>query len=215
MRKKTRYLLILLLFTASCSSLPEILSENKNPFTDNSFREKAFLRENWLLTHSIELTLPTGSRGYTIGISKLDPRKMRIETVMLSLEGLVVFQSVYQNSMEIIKAVPPMDSKEFGKGLINDIKLIFFPPDYRDIRSGKLSDGSGIYRYSGRRGTVDIIFFNDRTIIKKKYDRNNSLLRIVKLENINSKGIARSIEIKKPGLTGYTLNLKLLKSEKY
>lgn len=208
-------LFFLLSAVLSCAGIPEIipavpLDESKIEAACGS----VFLSSSWRLVHSIEAVMPDGSKGYVIGITAADPVKGKIHAVIMSIEGLVVFEAESGADLRIIRAMPPFDSQVFAAGLMNDIRLIFFRPGEKE-RSGLLSDGSYICRYKKPDGnSVDVICSADRSWKILLYDGNHKLLRSVRASVPDRQGLPSKIDLKAVGLPEYSLHMELIESEK-
>jgi hypothetical protein len=154
----------------------------KIPFPD---RDSQFV-------HAIQAAMPGGQRAVMIGVTALFPKTGVIECAMMTVEGLVLFDARYDGRMVIRRALPPFDSMTFARGLINDIKLIFFPPDGPLIGSGRSDDGAFICRYRTDSGmTVDIIIHEDHLWEIRQYDRDSRLIRSLETDP-DSRGSAGS-----------------------
>jgi len=111
------------------------------------------------------------------------PETGTIECVMMTIEGLVLFDARYDGRMTVHRAMPPFDSMEFARGLINDIKLIFFPPDGPLIASGIADDGAFVCRYRADKDrTIDIVLYEDHLWEIRQYDPDSRLIRSLKTE---------------------------------
>ena len=112
----------------------------------------------------------------------------------MSIEGLVLFDGIYEGEVVINRGIRPFDSKEFAKGLMNDIRMVFFPPVGKLSGTGILSNGSHVCRYINDTTTiVDVITDPNHNWEIRQY-RNGDLSRSVKAY-LNEKAIDG---IKKP-----------------
>jgi hypothetical protein len=198
----------------SCKSLPVIesgksgLKPDISPFPGNKYQ----------LTHSIKADLPNGDTLLLIGLTVVNPDERSIHAVMMTVEGLVLFDVSYQNNSIIInRGMPGMsadDSANFIHGLLNDLKLIYFMPECAIFESGIIS-GKYINRYKCDNGiTIDIIKEENGAVIINKYDSGNSLLRIVNIFSLNKDNVSEKLELIAPGIFGYSLYMELINVEK-
>jgi hypothetical protein len=152
-----------------------------------------------------------------MGITVISPMAQTIECVIMTLEGLVLFDTRYDQGLIIDRAIPPFDRIEFAKGLMEDIRLIFFKPDGQLIGAGILEDGSSICRYKNLEGeTIDIVTFVDNAWEIRQYGRDLRLSRTVrassqtKASDSSQRVIPRRLELKAHGLPGYELSMSLV-----
>ncbi len=207
-----------LLILISCNTLPEI-----RPFVSNNHTvtdpKKIFLNNKSRLFHSIEADLPGGSKGFVMGITVADPATQTLHSVIMSYEGLVLFEAVYDKSVVIKRGIGQFNSKEFADGLINDIRLIFFAPSGNPAESGELNNKS-VFRYNATDDKIiDIILIDDLKFKINVYSKEKSLIRTLQIslcedkKPLNKNALPCNIHLKAPGLMGYSLNMVLIKRE--
>jgi|SRR3989339_32500 len=172
MRQKIQwgYLLVLtLVVSAGCATLPQVVSR-ETPSLDGTGMPWAltylFTNDSRQFIHSIELTLPGDHSAMFMGVLNIHPRNRAVHCVIMTLEGLILFDAENTgDNLVIHRAVPPFDSQAFARGLISDIELIFFRPKIPLAESGSLEDHSKILRFSeSNGGTTDIIVSQDRNL---------------------------------------------------
>ncbi len=190
--------------------LPVATDENCTaPFPDN---RRQFV-------HSIQATMPKGEKAILIGITDLCPRSGEIHCVIMTLEGLVLFDAQYDHKIVINRGIPPFDSMDFARGLMNDIRLIFFPPDGRLIQAGISDNGSSVCRYERENGMiVDVISSHNGPWEIRQYNADLTLNRSVKAFP-NSKGdkegeesIPARLVLTAYGSPRYSLSLELIEA---
>jgi hypothetical protein len=138
---------------------------------------------------------------------------------MMTVEGLVLFDARYDGQIVIHRALPPFDSMTFARGLIDDIRLIFFPPNGPLIASGTSEDGALICRYRADRGMmVDIVIHEAHVWEIRQYDHNARLIRSLKADP-GSRGTAGRqnpipvrLELTAFGPSEYALTLDLIEA---
>ncbi|MDX2500215.1 MAG: hypothetical protein QNL14_06865 [Deltaproteobacteria bacterium] len=213
-------LLSLLGLVLSCSGLPQVVSQDDSA-APQSVREcrGPFLDGDWQLLHSIEATLPGGHKGFLMGLSVISSSNRTARCVIMTLEGFVVFDALYDKQISVKRAVAPFDSEVFARGLIEDINLIFFKPDGALKVSGLLKSGAAVCRYQKPDGRwVDIINRGAPDWEIRQYSPDNRLARTVKLMSAgepglsDQKGIAEKIELKAHGSPGYELVMELVEA---
>ncbi|MCU0582160.1 MAG: hypothetical protein MUF26_06880 [Syntrophales bacterium] len=199
------FTICLVCLLAACSNLPEI--RPAVPGLQTGLRESckmAFPAGPHRFVHSIEARLPDDSRAMTLGIVKLDPDKGVIHCVIMTIEGFVLFDARYQQTVTVDRAVYPFDSPEFAKSMMADIRLIFFPPKAVDLvfkakLNGYQAKLNGYHRQHGW--------------IIRQYDVSDHLSGQVKAGALNPEGIPEKIELSRNKYPGYTLTMTLLQAE--
>lgn len=182
---------------------PEILKNCSLPFTSKKYR----------FIHSINAAMPGGERTVIIGISVVDPELRSIESAIMTVEGLVLFEAVYNNGLSVKRGVPPFDSKDFAKALMDDIRLIFFAPESK-IESYGIYNNEYVCRYElNEKRIEDIAVSKDGSWTIYQYDTSYSLVRSVKANSINKEGIPQRIDLKSHEFFGYSLKLELISAE--
>lgn len=213
-------LLILLLFMVSCAGLPrpEPINSLVAPGTPREC-SIPFVSNRWQFVHSIECTMPDGRKTFVIGVTDISPDMETIHCVIMTIEGLVVFEGRYERREIVInRGLPPFDSWDFACGLMNDIRLLFFKPGCKLIDSGMSGNGSYICRYKDDKDMiVDVITNQDMTWEIRQYE-NEVLTRSIKAgangpgSSADQRGIPARIELVAHGPVKYTLMLDLIRA---
>ncbi len=137
---------------------------------------------DWQLLHSIEATLPGGKKGFLMGLTVISPSNRTARCVIMTLEGFVIFDALYDKKITVNRAIAPFDSEVFANGLIEDINLIFFKPSGSITTSGFLKSGAAVCRYQKPDGRlVDIISQGKHNWEIRQYLPDNRLARTVKV----------------------------------
>jgi hypothetical protein len=213
-----RLLLGLVGFIFACSPLPKL-----QPMDGSALQElqqecrRPFPEGKWQLLHSIEATLPGGAKGWVLGLTIIAFPARTAHCIIMTIEGLVVFDAQHDRQLVINRKVPPFDSDEFAEGLIKDIQLIFFPPEGPLTAAGIDKNGATVCRHQHPDGQiVDIITGNDNGWELKQYSGDLRLSRTVKAfydENGGPAarfGIPARLELTAHGSPGYALTMDLL-----
>ena len=163
--------------------------------------------------------MPGGGNATVIGITDISSDLETIHCIIVSIEGLVLFDGVYEREVVINRGIQPFDSKEFAKGLMNDIRMVFFPPVGELTGTGVLSNGSNVCRYRNDTMTiVDVIIDPNHNWEIRQY-RNGNLNRSVKayIKERAIDGVQKSfpgrIELAVKEEPGYGLTLRLIRAE--
>jgi hypothetical protein len=203
--------LIVWLLTA-CSNLPQI--KPAGPDLQPNLRERcqsvfpAGPRQ-------FEARLPDDSRAMTLGIVTLDPDKGVIHCVIMTIEGLVLFDARYHKAVAVNRAVYPFDSPEFAESMMADIRLIFFPPGGVMAATGVFDNDFPGCRWQNSEGlAVDVILNKKRGWIIRQYDVSDHLSGQVRANALNLEGIPEKIELSRHKFPSYTLKMTLLQAER-
>jgi len=213
-------LLLLFMLIVSCSTSP-LISPVK-PLELTKIQDKCngvFPIGKWRFVHTIEATLPDGKKAFMMGVTQIYPEKKNIHCIMMTIEGLVVFDGLYDGKIVINRGVPPFASDNFAKGLISDLQLIFFQPEALRIETGVSDTNEWICRYHiDEESTVDVVIHFDNSWTLRRY-RHRRLRRTVQAylgqdSDLHYKNkIPERMELIAREGHGYSLNLKLVKAE--
>ncbi len=214
--KFTYCLLGVLICLVSCSSRHAVHVPPLTSLSEKINCGKIYPQGKWQFVHSLEFSLADGKKGSAIGVSVID--EPVIECALMTIEGFILFQARYDKELEIIRAVPPFDNREFAGGLISDLQLIFFKPPAEEIISGKLADGSRLCRYLEKNGQcADIVFLPDHGWEINQYGPDKSRRRTITARVQPESRQWRPpeyLELKADDFSGYTLKMTLLSAEK-
>ena len=164
--------------------------------------------------------MPGGLNASVVGITDISSDPETIHCIIMSIEGLVLFDGVHGEEVVINRGIQPFDSEEFAKGLMNDIRMVFFRPVEELTGTGVLSNGSHVCRYRHDAMTiVDVIIDPDHDWEIRQY-RNGNLSRSVKAY-LNEKalgGVQKTfpgrIQISVNEAPNYALTLRLIRAER-
>lgn len=216
--------LMVLSFLAACAGRPQ-LPELTGLAADNSTAagpirqrcEAAFLAGNWQLVHAIDFK--RGGRGGTslIGVTTLAGR--RLHCLLMTVEGLVLFEAeLEQQQLAIQRAIPPFDKADFARGLMDDVQTIFVQPAQQQPQTGRLADGEAVCRYQADNGQItDIIMAAAGGWQLHVYDSNRKRTRTVSAGSPIAKAgrmIPATLELSASGLNEYTLTMTLISADK-
>jgi hypothetical protein len=180
-----------------------VLEECRRPFLAGSYR----------LVHAIETVMPNGSSGTAIGVLVADPRTRHFRTVMMTIEGFVLFDTEAGKTLTVHRAVPPFDAPAFAEGLAEDIRLAFFAPEGEPAAWGEGEEGTRVCRFDRPDGgVVEVATHRDGTVEVRLYGAGHEVQKRVKMAPPQSPGLAETVEIR-GGWPSYTLRLRLLESE--
>lgn len=204
----------------SCSSLPQVYpaGDSADPLPGRTCRGP-FPDGDWQLLHSIEATLPGGKKGFLMGLTVVSSSNRTARCVIMTLEGFVIFDAMYDKQISVKRAVAPFDSGAFANSLIDDINLIFFKPSGSIVTSGFLKSGAAVCRYQKPDGQmVDLVIHGDRSWQIRQYSRQLRLKRTVTafFSNENpteeQSAIPDRLDLTAHGATSYKLIMDLVEA---
>lgn len=217
--KRFCFLPVILFLIAACGTLPKVDRPDSGMLPDGP-REcrRLFLQGRWQFQHAIVATLPGGQKSMLLGVSIVSAKSGSIRSILMTIEGLVVFEAEYDRDIRIVRAVAPFDSDHFAQGLIDDLRLIFFMPEGDLIETGTLPNGSTLCRYQQPdRQVVDIVRSADDHWELHQYSRWFSKKRTVDVffnDNFRFDGFhaPNRLTLTTFGYAGYTLDMDLIEA---
>jgi hypothetical protein len=214
------FLLCTSLFIISCSRLPNIYPADGS--AQRQLHKKCrqlFPTGNWQFFHIIEVIMPGGKKSVVTGLTVISSKDKTIRSVIMTIEGLVLFDARYDHRLIINRAISPFDSAEFAQGLIKDIQLIFFKPPGVLIGIGFLKNGYPVCRYQYPDGRInDIVSHPDGNWEVRQYSYELDLTRTVKsmsvqkLDSPHQSMIPGRIELTAHDSPGYVLVMNLVEA---
>jgi hypothetical protein len=211
---------MILFLMISCTGSPELVPIQQ-PLPPNGDRRcmTPFPNRDRQFVHSIHASMPGGQEAVVIGITSISPRTGAVACVMMTVEGLVLFDARYDGRIVIHRALPPFDSMAFARGLMDDIHLIFFPPKGPLVTSGMSEDGAWVCRYRTEEGTMaDIVIHEDHSWEIRQYNHDLRLIRSVVTDPAGKKTSGREsalpvrLKLAAFGLSEYALTLDLIEA---
>jgi hypothetical protein len=132
----------------------------------------------------------------------------------MTAEGMVLFEAESgPGVLKVNRALPPLDSADFAKNMIEDIKLIFFAPEGKIQKKGNLSDGASVCRYQEENGDwIDVITDKSEGTAIKRYSSAGILKRQIKF-NKKAGNIYQSIELQANEAFNYSLLMTLIEAQ--
>lgn len=212
--KRFALLLCAAFVLTSCASLPPL--EPLDPSGQAALLGRCrapYLHAKYRLVHSIAATMPTGETGHLIGVTVADPARRSLHSVLMTIEGLVLFEARFDEAIAVDRALPPFDSPRFAEGLMDDIGLMLFTPRESLAQAGTCK-GEPVCRYRGKWGTIDVIADSNGGFTLRRFNTSRSLVRELRLSSPDAHGISRKIELVAHGMLGYTLHLELIRAER-
>jgi hypothetical protein len=204
-------LLIGIVFLASCSTMPLITAPMVSATKNNLTCPSPFLKDKYQLMHAIEINAAGNAQGAIIGVTVVDPSTGFVSCAIMSAEGMVLLEAESsREKLTVHRALPPFDSGDFTKNLIDDIRLIYFVPQGLLKNKGNLADGSTVCRWQDASGNfIDVIAAKDGKSEIKKYSACGKLKRHVKLTQ-KSDIPCSTIELQGSEMVDYSLLMTLI-----
>jgi hypothetical protein len=173
-----------------------------------------FLKEKYRLVHAIETRVSGKTQSAIIGVTLADPSTRFISCAIMTAEGIVLFEAESgPGALKVTRALPPFDSMDFAKNMIEDIKLIFFAPEGKIQKKDNLPDGAAVCRYLEENGDwIDVITDKSEGTAIKRYSSAGILKRQVKF-NKTTGNIYQSIELQANETLNYSLLMTLIEAQ--
>jgi hypothetical protein len=189
-----------------------------------SFRRacrQPFPQGKWRFVHTVEANLPGNGKTVAIGVSLIDSAVGAVHAVIVSIEGLTVFDAVDDGQLSVIRALPPFDRPAFARGLMQDVRMIFFEPAGRCTAVGILESGPPACRYrSTAPDSIDVRIPAEGRWEVRRYDAGGRLVRRLEALSCRRSGaesprpVPCRLTLTAYGRPGYTLRLELVEAEK-
>ncbi len=199
--------------SANRNGLPEIVATETGALADGCCT-RMFPQKPWQYVHALNFRLADGGSGSGLGVVSLDRDSIRC--ALMSVEGLTLFEahSPFDGRVEVSRALPPFDGREFAAGLMRDLRALFFiPPGSLDL--GRLENGRIVCRFAAQQRITDILPGDDGCWQVHLYaDRvNTGSIETHTCHGVDSVFVAQTMELMVPGPAGYTISLRLLSAE--
>ncbi len=202
-------------FLSGCARLPELTPVPGKPLAESERVCRRFFPETpWRSVHALHISGPFGQRSSVMGVTVVDPATRRIRAVILSVEGIVLFDaSLEAGTTAVHRALPPLDRKGFPEGLMHDVGLMFLAPKGAPAETGRNPGGRFVCRWQNGAGAVtDLEGLGENHQRVLQYDPDGTLRRQVEMEGTPDSPLAHRILFSCHGLAGYDLDLTLIES---
>lgn len=207
------------LLVASCTTGKRQLLPDLAPMSDRSGIQgkctAMFPEGRWQFVHTIAFQMANGGDGTALGVVVLAGRE--INCALMTVEGLTLFEarSADGEALQVMRAVPPFDNREFAAGLMRDIRTIFFQPA-GEGHYGRLPGNAPVCRYIAAGQVTDILPREDGCW---RLDTYSDRVRTRSIQTRSCKTVDTAIlpeflELVADGPAGYTLNMHLVSAER-
>ena len=207
-----------LLLLASCAGLPPVTpggNELRAGAEEAVAPGGVFPDGRWQLLHAIQAELPDERRLVMLGLTVMSSPGRSCRSVLMTLEGFVVFDAEYDGRLSVHRALPPFDSPHFAEGLMEDIRLVFFAPEGPVVARGTLNGGVPVRRYRPPAGgTVDLELLPGDDWRIRRYDASETLTRTVRATHGrgDQNGFPQTVELTAAGGQDYRLTMTLIEA---
>lgn len=207
-------LLIIIFFLFSCQTLPLINSPVAPTDEKLLTCPSPFLKSKYRFIHTIETRMTGNTQSAIIGVTLADPSTRFVSCAIMTAEGMVMFEAESgPYGLKINRALPPFDSENFTKNMIEDIKLIFLASEGKLQKRGYLPDGSKDCRYLQKNGDwIDVIANKSEGVQIKRYSSTGTLKRQIKFKG-KAGNIYQNIELQAYETFDYALLMTLIESQ--
>lgn len=205
-------LALLMLWLGGCAALPVLtpLDPDRYPAAREAC-SRPFLAEPHRLVHSLEASLPDGSRVTAIGVLAADPVGGRLRSILMTLEGWVLFDIETGEPPTVHRGVPPFDAPGFARRMTGDIALAFFAPVGMPLAWENRERGEILCRFPERGGHyVEVQVREAGAAEVRLYETGGALQKRVLFPALAGPGLAEALEIRAEGFPSYGLRLRLL-----
>lgn len=202
-------LITVLMLCAGCLPMPETALVPGTP-EDLQRCFALFPSGPWESIHKIEAVINEGGSLSLLGITKGDPSARKLHTLLLTPEGFILFEAEQnEDAISVLKAVPPFDSPAFARGLMEDVDLLFLPPQGEPLIWGRSADGALRCRWESPDGSRREITLSTVRKISLR-DRHGDLAKEAMLMAPFVKGLASYTELRAYKPAPYRLKMTLL-----
>jgi hypothetical protein len=207
--------LAFVLLAGGCAGLPPFkpLDPALKPAVWEECR-RPFLPAKYRLAHALEVLLPDGGATTAIGVLVADPLSGSFRSVLMTIEGWVLFDGESGAVPIVHRAVPPFDQPAFARRMAEDIGLAFFAPGGEPALWGQGEKGFRGCRYARPDGGfVDVLKDEGGVREIRLYGTGQELLKRVKIPILERPGLVDEMEIRGCGWPSYALRLRLIEAE--
>jgi hypothetical protein len=164
----------------------------------------------WECIHKIEAVISDGASSSLLGVTKGDPAGRNLHTVLLTPEGFILFEvEQRKDTISVLKALAPFDSPAFARGLMEDVNLLFLPPEGGPSKWGRRADGAILCQWESPDGSRRQITLSTVRKISLR-DSHGNLVKEALLRPPFVEGLASQMELRAYKPAPYRLMMTLL-----
>jgi hypothetical protein len=213
--KGRRSAALLLLLVVSCAGLPPISPSDPAAGRSRLDPSRVYPHGNWQFLHALRAEMAGGGSLGMLGLTVMSSGARTHRSVLMTLEGFVVFDGEYDGRVTVHRALPPFDSPHFADGLMEDIRLVFLEPEGPVVAAGTLADGAMVRRHRlPDGGSIDVESLPGGDGRIRRYDPSDRLTRTVQTRHGpgDLSGFPQTIELTAAGDQDYRLVMTLLEA---
>ncbi len=206
-----RSLLALILLVVACTHIPAVTPmDTGDKRVIHSRCRSIFPSGRWQLVHTIDAHLGGGHRATFTGVVVLSAKVRSIHCVLMTLEGMVLFEAVAGDGITVKRAIGPFENPDFADGLIQDLRLLFFEPKATSEPVAAIfPEGARGCRYHTDDDRIVDVFNTDDNIWHiRQYDPE----RMVVACGVDGRGVAKKLTLASKARHGYKLDMTLVEA---
>lgn len=202
----------LVLALTACAAIPPYkpLIPESGVACPGIFPPKAFR-----VVHQIDIKSALIGKGVFIGAAKVDPQKDALHAVLMSAEGMVLFEAEYENGdIKIISAFPPLSDPAFAKRLMADVSFVLLKPAGGPVEQGVDGQGLTACRWAAEADAVlETALMPDGAVRMRLYGGDRRVVKEALAWPPFDRGMPARISLKAFGPSNYTIELMLIDME--
>ena len=203
---------LLMLMVTACATVPQYkpLNLQSGAVCPDIFPSKAFRT-----VHQIELNSALIGKSILIGAAKVEPGRDALHTVLMSVEGMVLFEAECEGAdLRVISAFPPLNDPAFAKGLMADVLFVLLKPAGLPAEQGIDEQGLTACRWPTQAGSVlETASMPDGAVRMRLYDGDKRTMKEAVASPPFTRGVPAKIKLKAFGPANYTIDLTLIEME--
>ncbi|MBN1381804.1 MAG: hypothetical protein JXA41_09030 [Deltaproteobacteria bacterium] len=212
--KKTPHLLwgiaFLVSILTSCAAV--VTYEPLKPPSPGAVCPTIFPETDFRAVHRIEISSARSGKSAFIGAVKCEPDKSTLHAVLMSAEGMVIFEAaVKKGAFRIISAFPPLDDSVFARGLMADVSFLLLKPAGMPMETGLDRQGLMTCRWSAAAGgVIEQSMMRAGAVRIRRYNQAGRITKEALALPPFDRGLPVAMHLKVSGPVKYFIDLKLL-----
>lgn len=169
--------------------------------------ERLFPRGAFELSSVVEASIPFSDDASFIAVVTAPPDQSEFRSVLLSQEGVVLFDAVRRgDQIETKRALASTDVEVMGRQMTGDVRLLLIRPTGPVRQIGVTALGTPICRLGDEHRQIEVTLSRENEAqLMEIVD--GVVTRSAWLKQIDTRGRAQEIVLTHPGITGYRLRL--------
>ncbi len=202
----------LTLILAACVAVPQCkpLSPQSGTTCPDIFPDKAFRA-----IHKIEMNNALFGKSIFIGAAKVEPQRDALHAVLMSVEGMVLFEAkVEGGDLLVISAFPPLNDPDFTRELMADVLFLLLKPAAAPAETGADEQGLTACRWPTEAGGVlEQTLMREGAIRMRRYDKQRRTIKEAVALPPFDRGMPTQIRMRSFIPVNYTIELTLINME--